>query len=336
MKLYDPFKEFTFDSKSCFLTGKTLSSPEERIQVIPTWLMQEFDLEAKPLKMLDERIVTYKQLTLPCHTDTAEIIYQLEDQVKEAFLGGYEQVSKLDSLVLFQWIAKLVYGMVFVEVQAGVRQQMVNGESMNFSQVLAHKFKNLHLMLQSLIVPMQFDGNRPYTIQVVRVDNPQDFFNYRDEINTLVFSMRMGDFGIIACLQDNGTNGIYNDEFLSKTKDQVLHPIQFEELCGRFFYSAYLFNRLPEYTVLQTPDKVYVEPMSLVEMAMKPIFDSWQVKVFGQVLENFWKPWGYTLFEIIKDPEHPMSFLMDREEAFISKEMIDLSITGLDGQNEQE
>lgn len=333
MKLYDPFKEFIFDAKHCFLTGRPLSSPEERIQVIPTWLMQEFDLEAKPLKMLDESIVTYKQLTLPCHAETAERIYELEDQVRKAFLGGYEQVCKLDSLILFQWIGKLVYGMVFNEIQAGVRQQMLSGESMNFSQVLAHKFKNLHLMLQSLLVPMQFDGNRPYTIRVVRVDNPQDYFNYRDEINTLVFSMRMGDFGIIACLQDNGTNGIYNEEFLNATKEQVLHPLQFEELCGRFFYSAYLFNRLPEYTVLQTPDKVYIEPMSLVEMAMKPIFDPWQVKIFGQVLENFWKPWGFTLFEIIKDPEHPMTFLLDGDGAFVPKEAVDFPITGLDGQD---
>jgi hypothetical protein len=29
---------------------------------------------------------------------------------------------------------------------------------------------------------------------------------------------------------------------------------------------------------------------------------------YGQVLENFWKPWGHTLFEIIKNPTAPMSY----------------------------
>jgi hypothetical protein len=42
----------------------------------------------------------------------------------------------------------------------------------------------------------------------------------------------------------------------------------------------------------------------------------WQNKVYGQVLENFWKPWGLLLFEIIKNPEHPLSFLLDEDKNF--------------------
>jgi hypothetical protein len=56
--------------------------------------------------------------------------------------------------------------------------------------------------------------------------------------------------------------------------------------------------------------------MPLADMSMKPIFDHWQNKTYGQVLENFWKPWGLTLFEIIKNPEHPISFLVDETGAF--------------------
>jgi hypothetical protein len=39
----------------------------------------------------------------------------------------------------------------------------------------------------------------------------------------------------------------------------------------------------------------------------KAIFDVWMNKTYGQVLENFWKPWGLSLFEIIKDPSSPVS-----------------------------
>lgn len=317
LSLYNPFTDFRFDNSACFISGKPLQSMDEQIQVFPLWLMRRFDLEEKPFKLLDESISRYKNFKLPCAADTALRLEELEQRIEAAFAGGYEAVSQLDDVVLFQWIGKLVYGMIFNEIQVGIRQQLLSGEAMNFSQVLAHKFRNLHLMLQSLIRPMQFDGVQPFSITVVKVDNPENTFNYRDEINTLVFSMRMADVGIIACLQDNGTNKIYHEEYLEKIKGRILHPIQFEELCGRFFYSAYLFNRLPEYTVLPTPDMVYIEPMSLADMAMKPIFDPWQVKVYGQVLENFWKPWGYTLFEIIKNPERPMSFLLDKEGEFI-------------------
>lgn len=312
ISLYNPFNDFRFDNNICFLSGQPLQSADERIQVFPHWLMRKFDLEDKPFKLLDESFLTYKGLQLPCAAAVAEQITQLDEKVEAAFGRGYGAVKELGDLAVFQWVTKTVYGVVFNEVQAGIRQQVRNGEPMNFSQVLAHKFRNLHLMLQSLIVPMQFDGAAPFTIVISPVDNSEQTFSYRDEINTLVYSLRMNDFGIIVCLQDNGTNGIYHTEWLEKIKGQVLHPIQFEELCARFFYSAYLFNRLPEYTVLPTDEMVYVEPMPLTDMSMKPIFDQWQVKTYGQVLENFWKPWGYTLFEIVKDPENPMSFLLDK------------------------
>lgn len=322
--IYNPFKDFRFDSKTCFLSGQPLQSADEQIQVFPHWLMRKFDLEDKPFKLLDESLRTYKQLQLPCSAAVAERIAELDNAVADAFNKGYEAVNEMDRMVLFRWVAKIVYGVVFNEIQAGMRQQALSGEAMNFSQVLAHKFVNLHLMLQSLIVPIQFDGSLPFTIVVVPVDNPENTFNYRDEINTLIYSLRMNDFGLIVCLQDNGANGIYHKAVIDLINGLQLHPIQFEELCARFFYSAYLFNRLPEYTVLPTAEMVYVEPMSLMDMSMKPIFDDWQVKTYGQVLENFWKPWGHTLFEIIKDPENPMSFLLDTEGKPLSSDVITL------------
>ena len=324
--LYDPFEAFRFDNNTCFLSGERLQSADEAIQVFPLWLMQAYQLEDQPFKLLDERISTYKQLRLPCATATAERLDELEKTVAEAFSAGYAAVSQLDPLVLFQWAGKLVYGIIFNEIQAGIRQQQLSGEAMNFSQVLVHKFKNLHVMLQSLLLPIEFDGPLPFSIVVTEVNNPPEKFNYRDEINTMVFSLRMKDFGIIVCLQDNGTNNQYHRGYLEKIAGHRLHPIQFEELCARYFYSAYLFNRLPEYTIIPAAGRVYIDPMPLMDMTRKPIFDQWQVKVFGQVLENFWKPWGFTLFEIIKDPEHPMTYLPDTEKNDAGAGPVDLPL----------
>ncbi|SFC34194.1 hypothetical protein SAMN05421747_1091 [Parapedobacter composti] len=323
--LYDPFNDFRFDNNTCFLSGQPLSSADDRVSVFPRWLMHKYALEDKPFKLLDDSIRTYKQLQLPCAAAVAGKIYELDEQTEKAFSVGYAAVKELSQVTLFQWVGRMVYGVIVNEIQAGIRQQAISGEPMNFSQVLAHKFKNLHLMLQSLIVPMEFEGALPFTVVVVPVENPKETFNYRDEINTLVYSLQINDIGLIVCLQDNGTNKVYHKEYLEKLHGRVLHPVQFEELCARFFYSAYLFNRLPEYTVMSTDDSIYVEPMPLADMSMKPIFDHWQVKTFGQVLENFWAPWGLTLFEIIKNPEHPISFLLDAEGHPLPAEAINLS-----------
>lgn len=321
-KLFNPFLDFKFSNKSCFLTGEILHSDDERIQVFPVWMMRAFNLEDQPFKMLDESLLTYKKLQLPCSAAVSSAFEKVESEVESAMQKGYEAVSALDQLTLFHWVAKILYGVVFNEIQVGIRQATLSGEEMNFSQALVQKFRNLHSMLQSLVTPMEFEHKNPFTILVVPVDNAEETFSYRDEINTLIFSLRMKDFAIIATLQDNGTNAIYHEEVLAVMDGQKLHPIQFEEICARYFYTAYLFNRLPEYTYMETPDKVFIEPMPLNDWTLKPIFDNWQAKTYGQVLENFWKPWGYTLFEIIKNPENPMSFICDDKGLF--KQQLDL------------
>jgi hypothetical protein len=67
---------------------------------------------------------------------------------------------------------------------------------------------------------------------------------------------------------------------------------------------------------MPTDEAIFIEAMPLRGVSNKPLFDLWQNKVYGQVLENFWKPWGLTLFEIIKDPEKPLSFLFDGDGTF--------------------
>ncbi|WP_166335540.1 hypothetical protein [Sphingobacterium chungjuense] len=318
-RLYNPFQDFTFDNKTCFLTGKALHSADEQIQVFPVWMMRAFNLEEQPFKMLDESFSTYKKLKLPCSADAALQLESVESAVERAMAVGYDAVKELPTTILFQWVAKILYGVVFNEIQAGIRQATMSGEEMNFSQALVHKFRNLHTMLQSAIHPMEFENRNPFSVLVLPVENAPETFIYRDEINTLIFSLRMNDFAIIATLQDNGTHAIYHEDVLAMIHGKVLHPIQFEEICARYFYSAYLFNKLPEYTYMDTPNMIYVEPMPMQDWTMKPIFDHWQVKTYGQVLENFWKPWGYTLFEIIKNPEEPMSFISDEDGNFRDK-----------------
>lgn len=324
--IYNPFIQFNFSNRNCFLTGQTLGSEEEKIQVFPQWLMSRYQLENQPFKMLDESMATYKDIKIPCAAGVNDTFLEpLEKEIAAAFETGYDAVKKLNELKLFQWAGKLLYGIIFNEIQSGIKQQRAQGEEFNISQSIVHKFTNLHLMLQSLNLPVQFEDFKPWSLFLFKVDNNPDEFGYRDEINTLTFSLRINDFGIIICLQDNGANAKYHAEVYDKIKATILHPIQFEEFCASVFYSAYLFNRLPEYHILPVGDVIYVEAMPLRGMSSKPLFDDWMNKTYGQVLENFWKKWGFLLLEIIKNPEKPMSFLFGPDGAVINASAIELS-----------
>ncbi|MGV3508198.1 MAG: hypothetical protein ACO1N7_02830 [Sphingobacteriaceae bacterium] len=316
--LFRPFERYNFSENVCYLTGEPAVL---QTTVFPEWVLKQFSLHDKPFKMLDEHIATYQDIKTPVSERTISAINTLDSEIETAFNAGYGAVKALEEIKLFQWIAKQVYGIIHWEVRAGMRQQRAVGEEFSFSESIAHKFSNLHIMLQSLVLPVEFEGTLPWSIKIFPVKNDAGTFIYRDEINTLVFSLRMNDFGIIASMQDNGESLIYHKDILEKVGESKLHPIQFEELCARFFYSAYLFNRLPEYTIISTDEKVYIDAMPL-RISSRPVYDIWQAKTYGQVLENFWKPWNLLLFEIIKNPEMPMSFLENESGEFITEEKL--------------
>lgn len=306
--LYNPFKTFDFRNEKCFLSGN--SAQPLAIRVLPNWLIDMAGLTGQEqIKLLDESIRTYESLVVPVSSEVyASAIVPLEQTIEAAFEKGYEGVSALPELALFQWIGKLMYSFLYIEMQGAIRLKQLSGDGMNMSQGLMHKFGNLHLMLQSIYREVEFENFQPWSIKVVPLENAETGFSFRDEINTLIFSLKFKDFGIVACLQDNGANKRYHQPLLNAIEGKALSDQQFEELAARFFYSAYLFNRLPEYNVIEANGVAYIDPMPLRGIQNKPIFDEWQHKTYGQVLENFWKPYGLTLFEIIKNPQAPMSF----------------------------
>ena len=308
--IYQPFKNFDFKYKNCFLSGDTFSTSVVEAAILPEWLLKAANFSGEEqIKLLDESVRSYNSLKVPCNTDVlTHFVQPLEEKVADAFSTGYAAVSQLDQVDLFRWIGKFMYGIIYVEMNAAVRQQQISEDGINMSQGLMHKFGNLHTMLQGIYMDVVFEDFRPWSIIVVPLEQVDTPFSFRDEINTLTFSLKLKDFGIIACLQDNGTNKRYHQELLDQIAGKPLSAQQFEELCARFYYSAYLFNRLPEYTILPVEGAIYIDAMPLRGTQQKALFDHWQHKTYAQVLQDFWKPWGHTLFEIIKDPLNPMSY----------------------------
>ncbi|MBC7425018.1 MAG: hypothetical protein H7321_00675 [Bacteroidia bacterium] len=315
IKLYNPFEHLDFNSGLCFLTGKKISSTEEQISVFPEWLLNRYSLKDKTLTMLEEKnVIKYQDLKLPCFTDVIEnILNPFEEEIKQAFSLGYEEVKKIPEERLFQWMAKLVYGILYHDIVFGMKQQKALGETFALSHFLIAKFKNLDLMLQSLVLPMEFMGANPWTIRVVKIKYSKDVFNYKDENNNLNFSLGMNDFGIVACLQDNGENGIYQKDIIDKIADKILHPIQFEELCGRFIYSNYLLKNSYQYKIHYMEDSLQIEAIPLVGHNEKDLFFIWDDNMYGQVLAHYWKPWGITMKDIITFPNSPISYLIKNE-----------------------
>lgn len=321
IQLYNPFETMHFDMQTCFLTGKPLEANTEAISIFPEWVMKRYQLTDQTFKMLDEGTrVPYKHLKVPFAKDVVEQMNALEVEIENAFCAGYDEVVKIPEERLFQWMAKLMLGVLFEDLRIAQTKLAAQNDSLRLSAFLKARFQKLHSMLQSLVVPMEFKGLKPWSIRVVKVKYSKDLFNYKDETNNLNFSLSMNNFGIVACLQDNGEVGKKFDELTNRIGDQTLHPIQFEELCAKFIYANYLLTSYASYDVTLGEDKVTIESLPLVAKPNTDLYDYWDDNMYGQVLANYWKPWGLTMKEIIQFPNPPISFI----ESDYSDEIIDI------------
>lgn len=310
LQLYNPFETYHFDDHTCFLSGDDLTGSNEVITVFPEWVLDQFDYRDKKFEMMDSvNHTTYGSMTLPCSDRVKNAFEKLDLEIKEAFDKGFEAVNSLDSQKLFLWSGRMVYGILYHEMLLEKKRADEQEIKFELSDTLKKRFGYFHLMLQSLTSPVHFTQNKPWSIMVVQLKYSKDIFNYRDDAINLIFSLGINGFGIIAILQDNGV--LYNEykEILSKTKGHVLHPIQFEELCARFLYSNYLLQYSKEFKITGDGKSITIDALSVVQEGSKPIFRAWKDKTFGQVLHDYWSPWGFTEKEIFGSQSVPVSFL---------------------------
>lgn len=326
--LFNPFETLHFEESTCFLTGEDLSSPEQSISVFPEWILDRFSLRDKKFTMLDQVTgIHYDDLKLPCSDKVKKAFDELDMQIKEALENGYESVKNIPEEKLFLWMGKFVYGVLYHDITLERRRSIKRPGAKDFaiSPSLKKRFSKFHLMLQSLIVPMEFKGVKPWSIAIVKVKYSKDVFNYKDEPTNLNFSLGMNGFGIVACLQDNGAVAKKEKEILQKAGEKILHPIQFEELSARFLYSNYLLKNRGKTAIEVESEKVIIESFPAEETLTNPLFNPWDDDMFAQVLAGYWEPWGFEKKGIFTFPDSRISFLENElSHEFIEPESIEL------------
>lgn len=302
--LFNPFQDLIFDEHFCFLSGELTN---ETITVFPEWLMGHFKFGHETVSMMDkEKSYRYEDLKLPCSPRVKKAFDALDVKIQDAYNRGYGGMAALDEVLLFQWTARMVYGLLYYEVVYEKDRLLKQGEEFALSPTLTARFSHFHLMLQSLIEPVTFTGKKPWSLVVFPLKYSADIFSYRDDTINLMFSFGVNGFGYIACLQDNGVLGEKYESLLQKIKGHVLHPVQFEELYARFHYSDYIMKYVPKYHIKNNDDGVSVA----VDLdAEPPVFGLWDEDVFAQLLSNYWSVYGIESDDILVPQKPPLSFL---------------------------
>ena len=323
LSLFNPFTDLIFDEQFCFLTGDLTT---EKMSVFPDWLMDHFKFREDKIEMMDKsKSYHYQDLQLPCSVRVKKAFESLEEQIQSAYQRGFEGMAALDEKLIFLWAGRMVYGMLYYEMRYESERNLRLRQDFNLSTTLRERFGNFHLMMQSIVEPISFVGQKPWSIAVFPLKYSEDIISYRDDTVNLLFQFGVQEFGFIACLQDNGVIGEKQEDILEKMKGHVLHPIQFEELFARFHYSDYILQYKPEYKIENQDDKIIIESLPILPTENRPVFGFWDEDIFAQLLSNYWSVYGIQREDILKFQKPPLSFLENPySKDFILPKGIDL------------
>lgn len=323
LNLFNPFEDLIFGEQFCFLTGD-LST--EKITVFPHWLMQHFKFDTDRIEMMDKsKTYVYADLQLPCSPRVKKAFEELDEKIQQAYQKGFEGMAALDDHLLFLWTGRMVYGLLYYEMQYESKRALRTGIEFTLSALLRERFGNFHLMLQSIVEPVSFTGKKPWSIAVFPLKYSADIVSFRDDSVNLLFQFGVNGFGFIACLQDNGVIGEKQKDILEKMQGHLLHPVQFEELYARFHYSDYILQYKPEYNIEHHDDKVIIEAFPIEANESRPLFGFWDEDMFAQLLSNYWQVYGIEVGDIVRFQQPFLSFLENPyTKEFVEPESITL------------
>jgi hypothetical protein len=287
------FKEIeghTYTSDKCFLCGCLLTKENKTAEhVIPKWIQKRFNLWDERIHLMNGATFPYRNITIPCCFQcNNKYLGPFERRILKAFNSGYDSFKRLNLEIIFLWIGKIYFGMIYKELflNADVRNP---GSGTITNPCFLKSFYTHFLFLQELRGKHKFKDFFPASIFIFKTQVPTDIkeqWDYRDNNNSLFISIRMADIGLIAVLQDGQATQQFESD-LAKYMNIGLHPLQFNELTAQIFYKSLLFNRTPKYMNSQVNDKVETIQMSLQGLSNKPIFDDWNPTEYANILSNF-------------------------------------------------
>lgn len=278
-----------FGHSTCFLCGCRLGTRNRADEhIFPKWLLQRFDLWNRKLTLLNGTVICYRQLTIPCCRDcNTRHLAPIEDQVRKAVVKGVQAVRQLRKTVLFLWLGKILYGLLYREYLLK-RDRKSKSKAPIVPREFLEQLEAHRQFLQGSRRNIEFLGFFPASIFIVRTQVPKRVehqFDFRDAPLELALAIRMGEVGFIAALQDGGALRLVKG--LPKFRKVPLHPVQFQEVAAQVFYKVSLLNRSSGFLMVGSEEGMKVFQPPLGGLSGNPIFDEWVPEHYARILSEF-------------------------------------------------
>lgn len=279
----------TASRATCFLCGQEFDSGEiGQEHVFAKWLQGKFNLWDRTLVLLNGTQIPYRDLKIPaCAACNNVSLSKVEGQVACALPGGAAEVRALGHEILYLWVAKLFFGILYAESLLPMNRAAGNAGAILRPGAL-DGFRFMHLTMQAARATLTFnsdDTKYHSSLMVFPIQehpNPSERFMYRDDVDFGCMAVRLNTVGII-CVTDGGAQERLAEEVFAKLFSHQLHPLQFEEISAKVFAKARTFTRTPKYISTHVDGK----QMPIGGLSENPIFGDYDHEEYAEMLALF-------------------------------------------------
>ncbi len=226
---------------------------------------------------------------------------------------------QVDDLKLYQWAAKIYYGILRKELTLKHDRTDMNSPSILASTDFQH-FKMMHFIMQSIRKPVVFPSGAPYSVLVANLHTPSNVgnFDFRDNMLGHVIKIRLGNIGFIVAFEDGAINEHSYGNYLRKVAGRKLHPIQFDELFARIIYQNFLIDSQLNFVLAMHEDEMI--PISIDVVGSVRVGERDQ-KEFAEFFWEFCNYWfeanDLTFDDVFKPPNLVVSWMSDVNDNLI-------------------
>ncbi len=280
-------KRRRFGRSTCFLCCCPLRSKNRSDEhVFPKWLLERFNLWNQRLTLLNKTEIPYKQLTIPCCKKcNNEHLSQIESLMRAAAAQGPNAVAKLNPVVVYLWLGKIFYGLLYREYL--LREDRKRRSGSIIPRAALQEMHLHHYYLQGASRRIEFPFGIPGSVFIfgtLEPDATELQFDFLDHKPGLCLAIRMGSVGLVCSFQDGGILRKFHDSIKrSYYRKNRLHPIQFRELATEIIYKSFLMETPVGFLLMEAPARILVVPNHSVNIC----FREWKLEEFCRLLKFY-------------------------------------------------
>lgn len=282
----------SLDRRHCFLCGVRLNTTNtSREHIFPKFLLNRFKLWEQRLTLINGTEIPYRKVVVPCcKTCNNKYIGRIDRKIAAAVKGGFDEFAKLDEVLVFQWLSRILYSILYLETITPRDPRFKRRKILK--KTFFRSLETAYLFLNSVRIKAEFHKPYPWSIFIFKAQTHSDVklnFDFKDNPIMFTIAVRMGDIGIVAALQENGALQTLEEESLGITQARALelHPLQFCEVAARIFYAASLLDRVPKYMSISGPnDEMHIVSIPIGGLSSKPIFGDFDPEAYARLLSR--------------------------------------------------